>query len=582
MRINNNIKKISGAILLGVVVFSCKKSFLERPPEAAFNEATLANEKGVNAVLIGAYAALDGWADNGWSNAAGNPWPTAGSNWVWGSVTSDDATPGSQPNDQPGVEKMNRYQYQTDDNYFRAKYQAIYWGVGRANSVIALAGKATDMPVAARDQAIAEARYLRAWYHADGYKLFKNIPFISEATTEYRQKNDVDIFPKIKEDLDFAISKLPEKTSNSSGRATKGAAQALLARLHMQRQEYAAAKPLLAAIISSNKYSLVDNFHDNYDASKQNNNEMIFVYKSSVNDGAGESANGNWGDRLMGVHNMPGANACCGFHTATYNLLNAMKTDAAGLPMANFNAADYVPATDNLDPRADWTFARPGIPLYDWGVYQGAWERDLGYTGTFAPRKTTFHKGQYKALSTASGWSDWPNAIDVPLLRYADVLLMAAECEIETNGSLTQANTWINMVRGRAQKYVQGAGTNEATISQALPAPVGGVVTAAVNSTNYKLGLWPAFANQAAARDALRWERRLEFAMEGNRYFDLVRWGIAAQVLNAYVAVEKNKFGCYIGAETFTAKHTLFPIPAVEIELSKIDGVAQLKQNPGY
>ena len=85
----------------------------------------------------------------------------------------------------------------------------------------------------------------------------------------------------------------------------------------------------LAAVISSGKYSLVDNFHDNYDPSKQNNNELIFVYKSSVNDGAGESANGNWGDRLMGIHNMPGANACCGFHTATFNLLNAMKTDGA-------------------------------------------------------------------------------------------------------------------------------------------------------------------------------------------------------------------------------------------------------------
>ena len=134
------------------------------------------------------------------------------------------------------------------------------------------------------------------------------------------------------------------------------------------------------------------------------------------------------------------------------------------------------------------------------------------------------------------------------------------------------------MVRARAQKFVQGAGTSEATISQALPAPAGGVTTATVNGTKYKLGLWPAFASQAEARDALRWERRLEFAMEGYRYFDLVRWGIAEQVLNAYVTVEKNKFACYAGAETFTAKHMLFPIPAVEIELSKIDGVAQLNK----
>jgi len=82
MRINKELKIIFGSVLLGLLIFSCKKSFLERPPEASFNEATLANEKGVNAVLIGAYAALDGWADNGWSNAAGNPWPTAASNWI--------------------------------------------------------------------------------------------------------------------------------------------------------------------------------------------------------------------------------------------------------------------------------------------------------------------------------------------------------------------------------------------------------------------------------------------------------------------------------------------------------------------
>lgn len=583
MHINKNIKKISGAVLLGLVIFSCKKSFLERPPEASFNEATLANEKGVNAVLIGAYAALDGWADNGWSNAAGNPWPTAASNWIWGSVTSDDATPGSQFNDQVGVERMNRYQYQTDDPYFRAKYQAIYWGIARVNSTIKLTEKAADMSDAAKDQVLGECHFLRAWFHFDGYKMWKNIPYIDETVTEFRQPNTTDIFDNIKADLEFAISKLPEKASNASGRANKGAAQALLARAYMYVGRYADAKPLLAAIISSGKYSLEDNFHDNYDASKQNNNEMIFVYKSSVNDGAGESANGNWGDRLMGVHNMPGANACCGFHTATFNLLNAMKTDgASGLPMANFNAADYVQANDNLDPRADWTFGRPGIPFYDWGPHQAAWNRDVGYTGYLSPKKSTFHKGQYKALSTASGWSDWPNAIDVPLIRYADVLLMAAECEIETSGSLAQANTWINTVRGRAQKYVQGAGTSEATISEALPAPVGGIMSATVNATKYKIGLWPAFADQATARDALRWERRLEFAMEGYRYFDLIRWGIAATVLNAYVNVEKTKLACYAGAETFSDKHKLFPIPAVEIELSKVEGQAQLVQNPGY
>jgi hypothetical protein len=578
----NNFKKITGALLIGLAVFSCKKSFLERLPEASFSENALANEKGVNATLIAAYAALDGWSDNGWNNAAGNPWPTAGSNWIWGSVSSDDAAPGSEPNDQVGVERINRYQYLTDETYLRAKYQAVYWGVNRANVTLRLLAKTTGMSASAVEQITAEAKFLRAYFHLDGYKMWKNIPYIDETVTDFRPKNDVDIFPKIEADLLAAIAKLPEKTSNSSGRVTKGAAQAILARAYMYIGKYAEAKPLVNAVITGGKYSLVDNYHDNFDAAKQNNNEMVFAYKSSVNDGAGESANGNWGDRLMGVHNMTGVAGCCGFHTATYDLLNAFRTDANGLPIANYLATEYNAATDNLDPRTDWTFARAGIPFYDWGPHQAAWARNVGYTGFFNPKKTTFHKGQYKTLSTASGWSDWPNAIDIPLMRYSDVLLMAAECEIETNGDLAKARGWINDVRGRAGKYVQGAGTNEATISQALAAPVGGIVTDNVNGTKYKIGLYPAFANQAEAREALRRERRMELAMEGYRYFDLLRWGIAAQVLNAHTAYEKNKMGAYVGAEQFTEKHKLYPIPSVEIELSRVNGVAQLKQNPGY
>jgi hypothetical protein len=578
----NNLKKITGALLIGLAVFSCKKSFLERLPEASFSENALANEKGVNATLIAAYAALDGWSDNGWNNAAGNPWPTAGSNWIWGSVSSDDAAPGSEPNDQVGVERINRYQYLTDETYLRAKYQAVYWGVNRANVTLRLLAKTTGMSASAVEQITAEAKFLRAYFHLDGYKMWKNIPYIDETVTDFRPKNDVDIFPKIEADLLAAIAKLPEKTSNSSGRVTKGAAQAILARAYMYIGKYAEAKPLVNAVITGGKYSLVDNYHDNFDAAKQNNNEMVFAYKSSVNDGAGESANGNWGDRLMGVHNMTGVAGCCGFHTATYDLLNAFRTDANGLPIANYLATEYNAATDNLDPRTDWTFARAGIPFYDWGPHQAAWARNVGYTGFFNPKKTTFHKGQYKTLSTASGWSDWPNAIDIPLMRYSDVLLMAAECEIETNGDLAKARGWINDVRGRAGKYVQGAGTNEATISQALAAPVGGIVTDNVNGTKYKIGLYPAFANQAEAREALRRERRMELAMEGYRYFDLLRWGIAAQVLNAHTAYEKNKMGAYVGAEQFTEKHKLYPIPSVEIELSRVNGVAQLKQNPGY
>lgn len=579
--------KIISALILGVAVFACKKSFLERPPEGTFSEAAFSNSKGINTTIIAAYALLDGWSDNGWNNAAGNPWPVAGSNWIWGSVTTDDAYPGSQPNDQGGVERANRYEFLADDPYYRAKFQQCYAGVGKTNVSLRLINKATDLTATEKKQLTGEAKFLRAHYYFDAYKMWINVPYIDENTTEYRQKNDVDIFPKIEADFKEAIAGLAEVSSVASGRATKGAAQAYLARAYMFVGKYAEAKPLLQAVITSNKYALMNNFHDNFDASKQNNAEMLFAYKASVNDGAGESANGNWGDRLNFPHGNAPVTQCCGFHQPSQNLVNAFRTDpATGLPLFNtFNNTLFDQATDFVDPRLDWTAGRTTIPFLDWGPQQNDWIRDGGYCGFFAPKKNVFHKGQQNNLSTSSGWSATPNAIDIPFIRYSDVLLMAAECEVETNGDLNLARTYINQVRVRAGKFVQGAGTSEATIAQALPAPVANVVSATVNSTKYKVGEYTtAFANQAEARRAVRWERRLELAMEGYRFFDLRRWN-DVQTLVDYLAVERVRRTQLYNSSTqqpTATKLKYYPIPSVEIDLSKINGVAQLKQNSGY
>lgn len=572
--------KIISSLLLGFIIFSCKKSFFDRPPQGAFSEASLANAKGINTTIIAAYALLDGWSDNGWNNAAGNPWPTAGSNWIWGSVASDDAYPGSQPKDQEGVERVNRYEFTPDDPYYRAKFQQCYAGIGKANVSLRLINVAKDLTDADKKQLLGEAKFLRAHYHFDAYKMWINVPFIDENVTEYRQKNDVDIFPKIEADFKEAINNLAEASSTSSGRATKGAAQAYLARAYMFVGKYAEAKPLLQAVINSGKYSLVDNFHDNFDASKQNNTEMLFAYKASVNDGAGESANGNWGDRLNFPHGNAPVTQCCGFHQPSQNLVNAFKTDANGLPFfTNFNDALADFSADNFDPRLDWTVGRTGEPFLDWGPHKDDWIRDGSYCGYFSPKKNVFHKGQQNTLSTASGWSAAPNAIDIPFIRYSDVLLMAAECEVETNGDLNLARTYINQVRTRAGKYVQGAGTSEATIATTLTSGQG-----TVNGTKYKVGLYATpFANQAEARRAVRWERRLELAMEGYRFFDLRRWN-DLQTLVDFLAVEKTRrVSLYGNAQQPTAtKLKYYPLPSVEIELSKINGEAQLKQNNGY
>ena len=574
-----NIIKFSGAILLGITIFACKKSFLERLPQGVFSENSLANEKGVNATLIAAYAALDGWTDNGWNNAAGNPWPAAGSNWIFGSVASDDAYPGSQPNDQTPVERINRYQWLPDETYWRAKYQTIYFGIGRTNVTLRLAEKAKDIPQATKDRIVGEAKFLRAHYHFDGYKMFKNIPFVDETvTTDFRLPNDQDIFPKIEADLQDAITKLPLVSSTSSGRATKGAAQAYLARVYMFAGKYAEAKPLLQAVIQSNKYALTDNFHDNFNPATQNNSEILFAFKASVNDGAGESSNGNWGDRLNAPHNST-VTECCGFHQPSQNLVNAFKVDGTtGLPLfTTFNNTNFSQATDFVDPRLDWTVGRTGTPYLDWGPHQDAWIRDGGYCGFFAPKKNIFAKAQKGTLSTASGWQSVPSAIDIPFIRYSDVLLMAAECEIETNGDLDLARTYINQVRTRAGNFVQGPGNSLSDIS----VPMG---TGVFPYAKYKIGTYPAAGwTQDYARQAVRYERRLELAMEGYRMFDLRRWNASIQVLNDFVAVEKTRrVSLYAGVETLTEKHKLYPIPSVEIELSKKDGVALLKQNPGY
>jgi starch-binding outer membrane protein, SusD/RagB family len=575
----NKFKIIISSFLLGLTIFACKKSFLETPPQAVFSEVSLANAKGINTTLIAAYAQLDGWSDNGWNNAAGNPWPVAGSNWIWGSVTSDDAYPGSQPNDQGGVELANKYIFAPDDPYYRAKFQQCYAGIGSANVSLRLLNNAKDLTETEKGQLTGEAKFLRAHFYFDAYKMWINVPYIDENTTEYRQKNDVDVFPKIEADFKDAIAGLAGVTSQSSGRATKGAAQAYLARAYMFIGKYAEAKPLLAEVISSGKYSLVNNYHDNFDASKQNNAEMLFAYKASVNDGSNESANGNWGDRLNSPHGNAPVTQCCGFHQPSQNLVNAFRTDANGLPLfTTFNNTIANFSTDVFDPRLDWTVGRTGEPYYDWGAHKDDWIRDGGYCGFFATKKNVFHKAQKGTLSTASGWSTAPNAIDIPFIRYSDVLLMAAECEIETNGDLSLAKDYINKVRARAGNFVQGAGTDEASISAAL---TGGAGT--VNGTTYKVGQYTAFASQTAARQAVRWERRLELAMEGYRYFDLRRWN-DLQTLTDYLVVEKTRrTQLYTGTQEPTAtKLKYFPLPGIEIELSKINGVAQITQNAGY
>jgi len=165
--------------------------------------------------------------------------------------------------------------------------------------------------------------------------------------------------------------------------------------------------------------------------------------------------------------------------------------------------------------------------------------------------------------------------VNIHIFRYADLLLLLAEAEVEA-GVLENARTIVNEIRDRAAVRVQGPGADRATMAVAINDP-------RITWATYRVGRYTApFANQAEARERVRTERRLELAMEGQRFFDLQRWGIAAATLNAYLTVEKTRRLYLTGAEAFTQRHRYYPIPAIQIELSKANGQATLTQNPGW
>jgi hypothetical protein len=412
--------------------------------------------------------------------------------------------------------------------------------------------------------------------------------------------NFIDIWPKIEADFQFAADNLPN-TQPQKGRANKWAALAYLGKVLMFEDKYATAKPILENVIQNGitaqgvKYSLV-NFEDNFNAQTKNGPESVFACQMSVNDGS--ELNGNFGDVLNFPNGAGAPGGCCGFNNPSYNLANAYKTDGTtGLPLLDtWNNGAGVSDTTNLyagtlDPRVDWTIGRPGKPYLDWGPHSKAWIRDISVNGVFNPKKNVYAKSQFGTYSSneTSFWGATQiNANNYTFIRFADVILWAAECEVET-GSLTQAETYVNQVRSRAADptgwvYAGGA-TYSATSSKYAPQTT--------PADNYKINTYPAgtFTAQGKdyARKAVRFERRLELAMEGHRFFDLQRWdngtGYMADVLNTYVSVEKNKNSFYYVNPT--AKFTkgvneFYPLPQTQIDLMNSSGKVVLKQLPGY
>ncbi|QJW89805.1 RagB/SusD family nutrient uptake outer membrane protein [Spirosoma taeanense] len=546
---------LTTAVGLGLMS-SCSKDFLETTPLGVANDQLLASKSGVNGALIAAYSLLDG--------VGAGPTNTASvSNWIFGSVASDDAYKGSDVGDQAQITTLERYSIQADLGLYNDKWVALYDGISRSNDVLKLIPRATDMTDAEKAQAMGEARFLRAWYHFEAKKIWNMVPYVDETVTDFiNLPNDKDIWPKIEADFQYAIDNLAA-TRAQVGRASKWTAKAYLAKAHMYQQDYSAAKPLLDDVVNNGPFSLVASFHDNFRIVTENNSESVFEVQMSVGDG-GSGQNGSWGDNW----NFPYGSApggCCGFYQPSQNLVNAFKTDASGLPLLDtFNNVDvkndeglastaaFTPYEGTLDPRLDWTVGRRGIPFLNWGVHPGRnWIRDQSFGGPYTFKKFFAYSGE-----NAGAESPRANANNYRALRFADVLLMRAEVAAEEN-DLATALKIVNQIRSRAGNVV---------VTDAAGKP----------AANYLVKTYPAFPSQDFARKAVRFERRLELAMEGHRFFDLVRWGVASDVLNAYLAKESQK-RTYLNGSTFVkGKNEFFPIPQAQIDIM---GASVLKQN---
>jgi len=583
---------IPPSLVFLVLLYACSKSFLDRQPLGQISPAAASNRSGVEALLIGAYSLLDGVDPN--FGATDGPWTATVDNWIFGQVSADDSHKGSDPGDQPDIVPLMTWSENPSNNMVLGKWQTLYDGIQRCNATIRQMRLAKDMTASDTVQVKSEALFLRALYSFENKKMFNNgAPFVDENITyetgNWRVPNQVETWPNIEADFQYAFDNLPE-TQSQGGRANKYAAEAFLAKAYLYEHKYAAAQPLFNDLISSGKTSLghkykLINFADNFNpATNHLDDEAIFQAQMSVNDNGG-AANANAGDVL----NFPyggGPGTCCGFNQPSFSLANTFKTDpVTGLPdPAHYNDADlkndqniatadpYTPSTATVDSRLDWTIGRRGVPYLDWGLFPGSsWIRNQASAGPYAPMKNVYYKSQEKTLTDNSSWTSGYTANNYTYIRFADILLMAAEVEVEV-GSLAQAQTYVNTVRTRA---ADNTGWVKAVTGGAN---YGGF------AANYKVGLYTVpWATQDEARIAVRFERRIELAMEGHRFFDLVRYGTIAAELNAYAAHEIGSGYTLMNGATFTTgKNEYYPVPQSEIDKSFDKGASTLKQNAGY
>lgn len=555
------MKTIYNIIILaatGLGMASCS-DMLDTVPQGQFTEEQL-DDKSVEGLVASAYAGLE-------AHFYGNNEAFAGptTNWIF-DVRSDDAYKGGGGTSmEENIHLLEVSEITSDNVSCLNKWQNNYYALSRVHNAMKAIQKANGVNNA--DLLLGELKTLRAWYYFDLIRIFKRIPYYTENENPNTKTNDEysreEIFSFIKKDLEEAAAVLPEQKS-STGRITKTTAQAILAKVCAFTSDWEGVKTNAGAVIASKQYSLFNNFGDMSKIAYNNGAESIFALQTST---ANDNAHINWSNLLNCTYsdgNLYGQGD--DFFYGSQNLVNAFRTDPrTGLPYldGSFNSVNVTENYDGtLDPRLDFTVGRIGFP-WRGHLYTQGWCRAYEVYGEYSNKKA------WEAPGVALAGFPWGcSSLNFMFIRYADILLLQAEALIETatgsnaatDNNLVEARKLVNQVRQRAFNSIDGSYSPQ----DIDPA-----------KADYYVGLYPDDNDgnltwtKEYARMALRMERRLELALEGNRWFDLVRWGddYLINTMNKYMTEESKLRQYYIGREV-SANEIYMPVPLAEIDNS--------------
>ena len=578
------------AATAGMMLTSCNEdSFLDNPPQGSLSDGVINSGNKVDLLTNAAYAALMGPSPQDWS-----VWCYPTTNWSYGSVRSDDAYKGGGGDgDLNDIHRMEIMDVDATNGNGDSKWYHLYTSVQRCNSALRMLENMTDEQLKDRNVQIAEMKVLRSHFYFELSRLFNRIVYFEENYTgNISALSNVEftrdqILEKIATEMENAAKVLPE-TQPQIGRINKYMATAYAAKVNLYRaykQDDETHKVVSIdhqllqkvvegcdVLINSGKYDLLPNFQDLDKVSTgDNSKEAVFQVQYSMNDGSGSAGRINWSNLL----NSPkGPYNGDGFFLPSQDLIDAYQTDENGLPLFDTYSAKHFDewnadlnksenTTANVDPRVDFVVGRPGIT---WKTYkdspcQADWVRDQATYGQHTCKRFFVSP---ESSEMYKGWPWGASALNWNIIRYTDVLLWKAEALIEMNQNLDEARKLINKVRERAANKAYWVKDFNDDSKYAA---------------NYKISTYPeAGWTQDYARKALRFEMRLETAMEGERFFDLVRWGIAAETMNKYFEREKDKRVYYRIAKFTEGKDEYLPISQTQYNLSN----GSYTQNPGY